>query len=197
MTDRTSDESIGEPLGSSVFLNQGANHVVRAAERRRGRNALRFAAVAAAWGVAGVAIGVGACFMALARGPISFDWLAPAIAESLSELYGPRYDFDLGAAAIANTDHGPTLTVGGLAVKMGGRTIVAAPRAELSVDLPSLLYGRLRPRRLEVLDLELRLAVMADGVIAISAGTDPPIAIPLAAIGASGGEVAPHTPARG
>jgi hypothetical protein len=122
---------------------------------------------------------LGAFFAALARGPITFDWLAPTIVDSLDDLYHQRYQFQLRGAAIANTSHGPTLSVDRLIVKSGGRTILAAPRAELSVDLRSLLFGRIKPRRLEVLDLELRLAVAPDGAIAIAAGTDPAEAIPI------------------
>lgn len=126
-----------------------------------------------------VVVAVGIFFAALARGPIASDWLVPKLVESLEELYTHRYEFDLGSASIASTSHGLTLSVDGLAVKMGGRTIVAAPRAELSIELRSLLLGRLMPSRLEALDLELRLAVMPNGVVAISAAGADPIAIPI------------------
>ncbi len=119
----------------------------------------------------------GGFLFALSRGPIVFDWLAPVIVGSLDELYAPRYVFGLDRVAIANTDHGPTLAVQGLTVKTEGRTIVVAPRAELSVDLKSLLVGRVKPRRLEMLDLELRLAVMSDGRVAVSAGVAPQNAV--------------------
>ena len=126
-----------------------------------------------------VSVLVGGFLVALSRGPIGFDWLTPIIVTSLNDLYAHRYDFGLNGVAVANTDHGPTLTVQGLTVKSDGRTIVAAPRAELSVDLRSLLAGTVKPRRLEMLDLELRLAVMADGRVSISAGTAPQDAVPL------------------
>jgi hypothetical protein len=126
-----------------------------------------------------LSMAIGAFLTVLARGPIGFDWLTPVIVKSLDELYAQRYDFGLGGVALASTDHGPTLTAQGLTVKSNGRTILAAPRAELSVDLPSLLTGRVKLRRLEMLDLELRLAVTADGRITISAGTTPQDAVPL------------------
>jgi hypothetical protein len=120
-----------------------------------------------------LSVSIGGFLLVLARGPIGFDWLTPVIVKSLDELYAHRYDFGLGGVAFASTDHGPTLTAAGLTVKSDGRTIVAAPRAELSVDLSSLLLGRIKLRRLEMLDLELRLAVMPDGRVTISAGTAP------------------------
>ncbi len=122
---------------------------------------------------------IGGFLIVLTRGPIGLDWLTPVIVGSLDELYAHRYDFGLSGVALANTDHGPTLTAEGLTVKSDGRTIVAAPRAELSVDLPSLLAGRVKLRRLEMLDLEFRLAVTADGRVTISAGTAPQDAVPL------------------
>ena len=126
-----------------------------------------------------LSVSVGGFLFVLARGPIGFDWLTPVIVKSLDELYAHRYDFGLGGVALASTDHGPTLTAAGLTVKSDGRTIIAAPRAELSVDLFSLLLGRVKLRRLEMLDLELRLAVMPDGHVTISAGTAPQDALSL------------------
>ncbi|WP_400767894.1 hypothetical protein [Methylosinus sporium] len=126
-----------------------------------------------------IVLTVGAFFAALARGPIASDWLAPKIVEALDDLYVHRYQFGLSSVAIASTDHGLTFTVNGLAVKSGERTILAAPRAQLSVDPRALLIGRLTPRRLDVLDLELRLEVLPDGVVAISAPGADPVAIPL------------------
>ncbi len=126
-----------------------------------------------------LSVSVGGFLFVLARGPIGFDWLTPVIVKSLDELYAHRYDFGLGGVALASTDHGPTLTAAGLTVKSDGRTIIAAPRAELSVDLSSLLLGRVKLRRLEMLDLELRLAVMPDGHVTISAGTAPQDALSL------------------
>ncbi|ATQ66830.1 MULTISPECIES: YhdP family protein [Methylosinus] len=134
-----------------------------------------------------VALAVGAFFAALAHGPIRSDWLVPKIVESLDDLYGHRYAFTLGSAAIDHGRKGLTLTIDRLEVKGGGRIIVAAPRAQLSIDPMALLLGRLMPRRLEALDLELRLAVRPDGVIAVSTPGADPVEIPL-------DEPAPPTP---
>ncbi|PPD09765.1 MAG: hypothetical protein CTY36_02685 [Methylocystis sp.] len=132
------------------------------------------------------ALTFGGFFLLLSQGSITFGWLAPRIVESLDELAGGRYEFSLGAAAIGNGDHGPTLSVDNFIVKKDGRPIVAAPRAELSLDLRSLLIGRIKLRRLEVLDLDLRLSVDPDGSVAISAGAHPvPAKAPATAPGAA------------
>ena len=140
---------------------------------------LRVLVATGAWVAAVIAVAFGVFFVALMRGPISFDWLAPTLVQSLDDLYQNRYSFELGGASIANGENGPTVSVQRLVVKSGDRTILAAPRAQMSMDFRSLLIGRIKPRRVEVLDLELRLAVMTDGSIAISAGTDPAEAVPL------------------
>ncbi|TLG74056.1 hypothetical protein FEV16_12460 [Methylocystis sp. B8] len=119
------------------------------------------------------ALTFGGFFLLLSQGSITFAWLAPRIVQSLNELAGDRYDFSLATASIGNGDHGPTLSVDNFIVKKDGRPIVAAPRAELSVDFPSLLIGRVKLRRLEVLNLDLRLSVDPDGAVAISAGAHP------------------------
>ncbi|QGM99140.1 hypothetical protein F7D14_17700 [Methylocystis parvus] len=118
-------------------------------------------------------LAVGGFLLLLSRGPIDLTWLAPRIVSALDERFAGRFDFHLGGASLADSDHGPTLTVDRIVVKSGGRAVLAAPRAELSLDLPSLLIGHVQPRRLEVLDLDLRLSLQADGSVAFSAGADP------------------------
>ncbi len=157
---------------------------------RFGPGASRLLRIASRLGLLVAALGsaaIGLFFGALARGPIALDWLAPTVVESLDEMYRGRFDFSLSGARIADSDHGPTLTVVGLQVASGGRVVLAAPRAELSIDILSLLTGRLKPRRIEALDLELRLSVAADGGVSVSAGTDPSHAVPLQAPVAPGG----------
>lgn len=118
-------------------------------------------------------LAIGGFFLLLSQGPINLTWLAPRIVAALDERFAGRFDFQLGGASISNTDHGPTLTADHIVVKSGGRAVLAAPRAEVSLDLPSLLIGRVQARRLEVLDLDLRLSLQADGSVAFTAGADP------------------------
>ncbi|HMK88887.1 MAG TPA: DUF3971 domain-containing protein [Methylocystis sp.] len=113
---------------------------------------------------------IGVLVLALSRGPIDLEPLAPLIVRSLDEAYAPRYAFGLKSVQLAGSDRGPTLSVESLTVSADRRVIVAAPRAELSLDLTSLALGRIKPRRLEMLDLELRLELMPEGLVVLSAG---------------------------
>lgn len=136
-----------------------------------------------------LAVLVGLFFVALSRGPIDLTWLAPEIVASLGNHAGKGYAFALSRVVVANTDHGPTLSVDGLSVKSGDRVIVQAPRAELSLDIGWLLLGRVKPSRLEVMDLDLRLSVLADGSVALTAG-----AAPVKALSAAEPAAPPTTP---
>lgn len=131
---------------------------------------LSFSCKCAGWLLATVAVALLALFFVLSRGPITFDSLAPKLVEALDEQFSRQFRFKLTSAAIANASHGPTLSVEGLTVERDGKPIFTAPRAEVSVELRSLLLGRIRLRRVETFDLELRLSVMPDGAMAISAG---------------------------
>ncbi len=135
-------------------------------------------------------LAIGAFFLLLSQGPLDLAWLTPRIVAALDDRFAGRFDFQLGGASLASTDHGPTLTVDHLVVKNGGRAVLAAPRAEVSLDLPSLLVGHVQPRRLEVLDLDLRLSLQRDGTVAFSAGADP-LAAPKIAPPAAGPAAAP------
>lgn len=113
-------------------------------------------------------------FLRLAHGPISIDGAAPRIAAEISSRLGGGYDFSLGAASVENGGRGPTLAIDGFALKnAAGRTIVAAPRAEVSLAFLPLLAGSLRPSSLELLDVNLRLSILADGSVALSAAEEP------------------------
>lgn len=150
----------------------------------------------AGWSFIVFGVSIAAFFFVLSRGPITFEWLAPKLVESLDEQFGRRYQFALSGATIANTDHGPTLSIEGLTAAEGGRAIFSAPRAEISLELRSLFLGRMQPRRIEVLDLELRLAVMPDGSMAISAGAGEavPLSVPVAEGAPAAGPAAPQKP---
>lgn len=103
----------------------------------------------------------------LAAGPMSIDGAGPRIASALDQRFGRGYDFSLGRTELSRHGLAPTLSVDGLTVKdSSGRTILSAPRAEVSVALLPLLVGRVVPKRLEVFDVEVRLALLPDGSIA-------------------------------
>ncbi|HEY8163512.1 MAG TPA: AsmA-like C-terminal region-containing protein [Methylocystis sp.] len=166
MTDQTGRDHRDDPAANR-------KRPPRPHRRARARRVARAGAFLGLGSAAVICVALGAFFLALSRGPIDLAWLTPRIVKSLDERFSGKFSFDLAGVSIANSDHGPTLTVDGLLVKSGGRSILAAPRAELSLDWPSIFLGRLQPRRLEALDLDLRLSVQADGTMAISAGADP------------------------
>ncbi|MDE2363101.1 MAG: hypothetical protein KGM42_10525 [Hyphomicrobiales bacterium] len=106
----------------------------------------------------------------LARGPIAVDELGTRAAAALTKRFDGTVKFSFGETRIAQTSHGPTITVDHLKAVAAGRTVVEAPRAELSLDPLALLRFEALPRRIEVFDLTVRLLVMPDGALAISAG---------------------------
>ena len=110
-----------------------------------------------------------ALLVRLQFGPIEVDGLGQRVAAGLSGRF-EGVQFSFGATRIARTEHGPTITVDHLQAVAGGRTVVEAPRAELSLDPIALLKFQAMPRRLEVFDLVMRLLVLPDGALAISAG---------------------------
>ncbi len=163
------DDRLGDQA-RPVAMRPGAGDPRRAPFR--GLSRLRVLAFGVLGLLALLGVAVGGFFVLLSRGPISLTWLSPRIVAALDERFAGQFEFQLRGASIANGASGPTLSIDGLVVKQGGRAILAAPAAELSIDVPSLLLGRIKPRRLEALDLDLRLSVRADGTVALSAGAD-------------------------
>ncbi|MDE2577825.1 MAG: hypothetical protein KGL46_03385 [Hyphomicrobiales bacterium] len=109
----------------------------------------------------------------LSKGPIEIDSYGSQIAQSLTERTHGRLQFAFGSTAISHGEHGPTITVDQLTVKNAGETIIAAPHAELSLDILSALEFRPRARRLEIYDVAAQLYVLPDGSFAISATGEP------------------------
>ena len=96
----------------------------------------------------------------LSVGPIPIDSFAPRIASAIGERIGHGYEFNIGRMAIAFDGAVPVLSIDELSAKEpSGRNILTAPRAEISVGPLALLTGRIRLNRLEVYDVELRLAL--------------------------------------
>ncbi len=192
------DSTGGDQHNRTGAIGPVRPRVAACAIRPSARLSARVATLVGLSFIALIAAVAGAFLIMLSRGPISFPWLAPRIAQSMQEIAGPHYAFALKNAALANGAHGPTLSVDGLVVKFDERAILAAPRAEVSVDLASLLVGRVKLRRLEALDLEVRLSVQPDGSVAISAGGEavttpapPPLPAPAIETSQPNGSLAP------
>jgi len=139
-------------------------------------------------------IGGGFFVARLALGPLSINGLAPQIAKALDERFGRRYEFSFGETAIVKNGYAPALSIDRLSIKeRSGHTILTAPRAEVSVDPFALILGRVTPRRLDIFDVEVHLALRPDGSLALpvlpgsgeAVVLTPPLATALAEDGAS------------
>ncbi len=107
----------------------------------------------------------------LAHGPIAIDGLGPRIAAVLQDRFGRGAVFTLGTTSLVKRGFGPSFSIEGLAIRgPDGQKVLSAPRAEVSIDPLPLLYGKVVPKRLEVLDVELRLVLLKNGNLAVAAG---------------------------
>lgn len=137
---------------------------------------------------------VSALYLMLAAGPVESDMLGTRIAASLDARLGPEYKVAVGRTTIESGEHGPFVAVADLRIVSGeGRQVFAAPRATVALDPFRLLIGEVSPRRIELFDLDLHLALTADGAVAVSAGEQPFLTgrAPGAAEGEQGGALAP------
>ena len=113
-------------------------------------------------------------FNRLSEGPIELDMIRGPFASALSSRMGEGYSADIGPMALEDSDHGPRIAMQGFSLKdPQGRVIIAAPKADVSINPLSLLLGQISPRRLELMEVELRLSVMPNGAVALSAGSEP------------------------
>ncbi len=166
------DAAFVDALGDSHPLDRCSGQLrLRSGAAARGVvKAIKYCAV----GLGFLALAAGALMWRLSAGPISIDQLTPRMAEELRSRFGPGYNFALGSASLEHGAHGPSLFVQGFSVSNSeGRSIIAAPRAELSVAALPLLSGSLRPTRLDLYDVDMRLTLLADGGLALSAGEEP------------------------
>ncbi|MCI0598076.1 MAG: hypothetical protein L0Y60_00900, partial [Beijerinckiaceae bacterium] len=116
----------------------------------------------------------------LALGPIPIDSFAPQIASAIGGRVGHGYQFGIGRIAIARHGFVPALSIDQLAVTdPSGRTILTAPRAEVSVDPLDLIVGRVTLKRLEISGVELRLALRPNGSLALPVSAESGEAVDL------------------
>ncbi|MGH6675944.1 MAG: hypothetical protein ACRECE_06940, partial [Xanthobacteraceae bacterium] len=118
-----------------------------------------------------IVLGAGFFFLYLGKGPIVIAGLGPRITQALDQKIGHGYAFKLGAISVKAGSFGPTLAIDHLSLtSSSGEPIITAPHAEVSVDLIALAFGKIVPKRLEVYDIEVHLALLPDGSLAVSAG---------------------------
>jgi hypothetical protein len=125
-------------------------------------------------------VGFGALMYRLGQGPIEVNGLGKRVADALTRRFDGAIQVSFGSTQIARGAHGPTITVDRVLAVSAGRTVIEAPRAELSLDPIALLRFEALPRRFEIFDLTVRLLVMPDGALAMTAGGPNEEAIVLA-----------------
>ena len=157
-------------------------HLLRQKPRRRTR--IRRAVLALATLVISLVVLtslIGAyALLRLRQGAIALD-LRPQIMSALNSRVGSAYRFDVGATSVGLTDSGPALSLDRLSITdKAARPIVTAPQAAVAVNLFDLLVGKVSPTRLDIHDVDIRLLILPDGQVAVSAGSDDKAAVPLA-----------------
>ena len=107
----------------------------------------------------------------LSQGPLKLDGLGDKIAAALQERFGRGARFALGDTSLVQRGFGPSLRIDRLTISgPDGQPVLFAPKAEVSVDPFALIFGKVVPRRLEVFDVTLRLALLKNGHLALAAG---------------------------
>jgi hypothetical protein len=138
--------------------------------RRAGFSLLGLCAGLAAF----VLLGMGALAFRLAQGPIALESLAPRITQSLEERFGHQYSFALGPTSLERGENGVTLAFQGIAIKdRAGRTLIAAPKGEIWLDLLALAGLDVKAKRLELVGLDLHLTVQPDGSLSVEGAKAP------------------------
>ncbi len=118
------------------------------------------------------ACAAGLLFLRLSKGPIAVN-LQTQVAKALSARVKHGFTFDIGRTDVQSADGRPALVVRQLLVKDEvGRPVIKAPEATLSVDPLQMLGGTIVPTRLDVHDVAVKLVILPDGDVALSAGTD-------------------------
>ena len=154
--------------------DRGAAREVRRATSRRARRPRRLALACVKFTGALLVLAVVAAGILVVRmnaGPIPIEGLGNTIAAALHDKFGNGLRFSLGGTSLVQHGFGPSLSIDRLkVVGPDGSDILDAPRAEISLDPFSLLFGKVKPRRLEVFDVTLRAVLLRSGNLAIAAG---------------------------
>ena len=145
-------------------------------KRRRGRGRFAVSCVRTAFGLATVLVLlIGVIAVRLKQGPIVVPGVSEKIEAALREKFGNGLRFAIGETTIVERGLVPTLSIDRLAVSgSDGQKILSAPRAEISVDAVALMVGRVVPKRLEVFDVTLQLALLKNGNLAVAASGGKP-----------------------
>lgn len=137
-----------------------------------------------------LAVAIGAVSAYLAKAPIELGGMGTRIKHALNEHISHGYSFSVGPVSLVSHGFGPALSIKNLTLSdASGHAIISAPRAEVSVDIPDLLIGKIVPKRLEIFGIEMRLELLRDGSLAVSAGGSRQGATPLLPLAAGIGDL--------
>jgi hypothetical protein len=129
----------------------------------------------------------GGLWLLLANGPISLDVVTPWLAGAVAENFGNRFKVDIGGTVLERDEHDRiAMRIRAITVRDHDGTVIAsAPKAEVGFSGASLLSGRPRAQRLNLVGAELAVRVEAGGQVTVSAGADEhPLAVaPVPAVG--------------
>src|SRR5262249_17168525 len=116
----------------------------------------------------------GGLWLMLASGPISLDVATPWLAAAVAENFGKQFRIDIGGTVLERDEHGRTaMRIRSITVRDHDGTVVAsAPKAEVGFSGASLLSGRPRAQRLNLVGAELAVRIEADGKVTVSTGVD-------------------------
>src|SRR5215472_3179109 len=123
---------------------------------------------------------VGGLWLLLASGPISLDIATPWLAAAVAENFGSQFRVDIGGTVLERDEHGRTaMRIRSITVRDQDGTVVAnAPKAEVGFSAASLLSGRPRAERLNLVGAELAVHIETDGKVTVSTGAGQrPLAI--------------------
>ena len=121
-----------------------------------------------------LAVGVGALLLRLANGPLVVGGLSERVAAELGARLGPGYSVVVGGSTIERVETSLRLSLAGLSVRdSSGKAVFAAPRASVAVAIAPLLVGSVKPTSVDLYDVQLRLEILENGALAVSAGADP------------------------
>src|SRR5215472_15030859 len=123
---------------------------------------------------------VGGLWLLLAGGPISLDIATPWLAAAVAENFGSQFHVDIGGTVLERDEHGRTaMRIRSITVRDQDGTVVAnAPKAEVGFSAASLLSGRPRAERLNLVGAELAVHIETDGKVTVSTGAGQrPLAI--------------------
>jgi hypothetical protein len=145
-----------------------ARPVLRATHSRR----VRWFGIGVAAVTAIFMLVAGGLWLLLASGPISFDIATPWLAAAVAENFGNQFRIDIGGTVLERDEHGRTaMRIRSITVRdHDGAVVASAPKAEVGFSTASLLNGRPRAQRLNLVGAELAIRVETDGKITVSTG---------------------------